>query len=48
MLCCRHHDEWTESPLGPVAVPEICYRHQFADVYAILGSLDIVFGKIDR
>jgi NADH-quinone oxidoreductase subunit D len=26
----------------------ICRGHQLADVSAILGSLDIVFGEVDR
>ncbi|MEM1275445.1 MAG: NADH-quinone oxidoreductase subunit D [Pseudomonadota bacterium] len=30
------------------AMDEICRGHQLADVSAILGSLDVVFGEIDR
>lgn len=30
------------------AMDELCYGYQLADVSAILGSLDIVFGEIDR
>ena len=30
------------------AMDKICKGHQLADVAAILGSLDIVFGEIDR
>jgi NADH-quinone oxidoreductase subunit D len=26
----------------------ICRGHQLADVSAVLGSLDIVFGEVDR
>jgi NADH-quinone oxidoreductase subunit D len=26
----------------------LCRKHMLADVSAILGSLDIVFGEIDR
>jgi NADH-quinone oxidoreductase subunit D len=30
------------------AMDHLCKGHQLADVSAILGSLDIVFGEIDR
>lgn len=30
------------------AMDHMCYGHQLADVSAILGSLDIVFGEVDR
>ena len=30
------------------AIDHICSGHQLADVSAILGSLDVVFGEIDR
>ena len=30
------------------AIDHICTGHQLADVSAILGSLDVVFGEIDR
>jgi NADH-quinone oxidoreductase subunit D len=30
------------------AIDHICKGHQLADVSAILGSLDVVFGEIDR
>ena len=30
------------------AMDHICRGHQLADVSAILGSLDVVFGEIDR
>ena len=30
------------------AIEHICRGHQLADVSAILGSLDVVFGEIDR
>ncbi len=30
------------------AIDQICCGHQLADVSAILGSLDVVFGEIDR
>jgi NADH-quinone oxidoreductase subunit D len=30
------------------AMDYLCRGHQLADVSAILGSLDIVFGEVDR
>ena len=30
------------------AIEKMCKGHQLADVSAILGSLDVVFGEIDR
>ena len=30
------------------AIDHICRGHQLSDVSAILGSLDVVFGEIDR
>lgn len=30
------------------AMDHMCYGHQLADVSTILGSLDIVFGEVDR
>jgi NADH-quinone oxidoreductase subunit D len=30
------------------AMDHICRGHQLADVSAILGTLDIVFGEVDR
>ena len=30
------------------AIEQMCKGHQLADVSAILGSLDVVFGEIDR
>ena len=32
----------------PIAMNFLCKGHMLADVSAILGSLDIVFGEIDR
>jgi len=29
-------------------LPEICQNHLIADIIAILGSIDIVLGEVDR
>jgi NADH-quinone oxidoreductase subunit D len=30
------------------AMDFLCHKHMLADVSAILGSLDVVFGEVDR
>ena len=48
----EHHDQWTPDRVITFAhlsaMSELAKGHMLADAVAIIGTLDIVFGDIDR
>jgi len=55
LACKRLNDKWKNEPTARArfdreiqALRQMCVGHLVADVVAIIGTLDIVLGEIDR